>query len=331
MPSARAALGWVYYGFVRTLLAASSVFPPAVLRPVMSCVAFFEVTVSPPGRAAWRELRQTMGISRGRSLLIACAAARRQYEDLAELHRVRIGRSDPAEWTREETGCFAEVEACLDRGQPVVVALAHFGFAGLLPLLTKRPGIPAIAVVGETPAQPRGGKEHTAVLSQKCLMEAYMRARPDSLALVTSSAPNCGLQLLRFLRQNRPGVALVMADSYWYGPGGITRPFCSSNELTFAVGAARLARLSNATLFAMVHERTGARGSRLHWAGPFDPTHAKTDEEVTSDLLDWFEPLVGQFRPQYRGRVGLARSWDARTASWSALGSAPAAQVIETS
>lgn len=124
-------------------------------------------------------------------------------------------------------------------------------------------------------------------------------------------------------RMRQPGHSVVVsADAPWTTAARVDpyeRPFGGRSKQSFALGAARLARLAQCPVVTCVpfldeNERLG-----LEWGEPMAPPardDAAGDVQLTDAILTRLEQAVGERPGQYVIAIGHDRSWSASRRRW---------------
>lgn len=128
------------------------------------------------------------------------------------------------------------------------------------------------------------------------------------------------VRLLHHLRD--PGGAVIIATDASWGAnhtGGYTRPFAGYAEQSFALGTARLARLSQRPIVTCVPFLDGDRRIVVDWS-PVIPAPERDDADadirVTNEILDWIERRIGERPDQYVLSFGRDRRWSSTAKCW---------------
>jgi lauroyl/myristoyl acyltransferase len=114
---------------------------------------------------------------------------------------------------------------------------------------------------------------------------------------------------------------IIATDAAWHGDktGAHTRPFAAFAAQSFALGTARLARLSQRPIVACVPFFDGDRRVVMEWSPVIAPPareDAAADARVTDEILDWIERRIGERPGQYVLSFGQDRRWSAVAQCW---------------
>ena len=305
------------YLALRGFVAVADHTPRRVSGAGVELLAGLECLLSSRGRAFRAESRLLFGASRRDAFGTARRTIRNQYLDLLDIRRVSTGREDVSRWEVEEFG-RDEIDQLLSTRTPFLIVGGHFGYAPILPLAATFPAL--IATGGVDPIEPfqlRGD-----VLLRRLMMGMVHglvhTLRPGEVSLAYVGQEDVQTRLLRTLSMPG-GVGYLSLDIEWKKPNAHVRPFCGYSSRRFALGAVRIARLAQVPLVLIVGQRTGTRGSRIHYSGPYYPparADAAGDTGTLDGLVDELERYVARFREDYPHPLGWERLWSATSERW---------------
>jgi hypothetical protein len=152
------------------------------------------------------------------------------------------------------------------------------------------------------------------------MMRGITLLRDGDVDIVRIGRPGALGRLARYFKG--PGALIVLgSDSISSSgrEGGLDRPFAGHASASFALGTARLARMSQCPIVTCVPYLEANGRIVVEWGELIAPA-ARHDEDadirVTNAILDVFERAVGQRPGQYVLPIGSARSWDAGAQCW---------------
>ncbi len=154
------------------------------------------------------------------------------------------------------------------------------------------------------------------------IREAALRFRKDvKTEFIEVGAPNAMVRLAKRLR--RPGqFAVLSADVPWTNApraDRYERPFAGRARQSFALGAARLARLGQCPVVTCVPFLDRDGNLAIEWGPPIPPPardDADGDARVIDAILGRLELAVGARPGQYVIAVGHGRTWSAAQGRW---------------
>ncbi len=116
------------------------------------------------------------------------------------------------------------------------------------------------------------------------------------------------------------GRAAIYPDAIWKKPNSYRRAFAGAANRDFALGAARIARLAQATIvpFVAVHD-TEPMTVRIDWGEPIEPPpehNAAADPATLDKILDFLERGIGRYPAEYNLPIGWDREWDRQRLCW---------------
>lgn len=286
----------------------------------LALAAFFQslLAASPVGVRARRMMRDTFPAKKDE---IAARAARwlgRPFRDHVLATRIRAGREDVRGWTIEMRGA---PELLADPDASFIIATGHFSREAMtvlyLPWIMKHR---LATVMAPIPAArtPRAARVR---LQMRVIREGIDLVRHSEIDIIDVGDRSFLVRLLRHLRE--PGGAVMIAsDAAWDAQraGAFTRPFAGFAAQTFALGTARLARLSQRPVMTCVPFLDGDKRVVMEWS-PVIPAPARgdcdADIRITNEILDWIERRIGERPDQYVQSFGHERRWSPVARCWT--------------
>lgn len=315
---------WVRYVEERWLIVpAARWMPVSVALNLAWLLASLELLLpSETSRESRAEIR-SMGITGRSAASLAQQRLAVGYYDLVWLTRMRYGRERSARWEILESG--REHVDDLFRQGPLVLATAHFSVAALTAIQSVLPRSFAYLASEDTtpPSGPRDRRAQLARVSRDLgrlgqltpeLPEEELFVKvplPESMWSHPEARTASVRELLRRLR--RGDVVLLRVDAYWGAEGGLARPFAGMKQRTFALGAARIARVAHSPVIPFAAYADGRkRVVRLEWFPPLMPRMRGTeddDREVMNEVLTHLEGAVRHAPTAYLHPLGSERAW----------------------
>jgi lauroyl/myristoyl acyltransferase len=150
------------------------------------------------------------------------------------------------------------------------------------------------------------------------LHRAITRLRPhDSEIVVTGRHDRLRDRLVERLRW--PGQVMVIAIDAYGTIGSHVRPFAGDLSRPFAIGTAKIARLSQCPIVPGVPVLLGPHRVAIHWGPIIHPPavyDVDADQRVTNLVLTFLETAVGLRPDQYVLPLNNEREWDGRAMRW---------------
>ena len=209
----------------------------------------------------------------------------------------------------------------MESGEPWIVATGHFAREGFWCLLLERI-LPAFlpGVIGLIPT-PSTLYNRRMRIQFGTIIGSWEYVRPVNRVWIVVGA---GKSAMRMLAEglHQPGrVAVLAIDAPCEGgkPGTFARAFAGYRSRTFSTGAARLARLTQATIVSCVMRLDGDRRVLLEWGPPIAPTEEgdeSSDIAIMNRLLDPLEVATGERPTQYVLPFGADRRWNPSVQRW---------------
>lgn len=316
--------------WVRYFLDALLIIPAAKRLPLPVALAAADAVgwlgALTPGHAS-RTVRAEMTASTGATGWAAMrltaqrlAAGRRR---LVYRWRIAEGRERPEDWTVIETGS-EQVRALQAAGTPFIFATAHFtsGVGRLFrdALLPER-----VTVASERPfrlspfdLRRRARSPQDRAPKKRIEIESHWMRGYDWTNAPRTSAQRSMLETL-----SRPGgLVSIYVDAPWAKPDAYVRPFAGYASRSFALGAARTARLAQCPIVPGIVTLGESPRTVYIECGPLiappPADAAASDRDTLDQLLDWLELAVARHPIQYQ-ESGSERRWDAEAGAWVAL------------
>jgi lauroyl/myristoyl acyltransferase len=275
----------------------------------------------------------TMGRRTRASMAIAfpeCHAAKlarewvtRPFRDYVAMVRLVAGRNRAEDIRVDSRGAPAILN---QPGSSFIIAIGHFSReaniglykAGIVPKQIAA----TIAPLDRTTWRPRALRLRIQITA---IMEGIKRARNGNVDVIPFDGPGALTRLVRHLK--RPDSVVTISTDAVSSSGrerGHVRDFAGHRSISFALGTARLSRLSQRAIVVCVPFLDEEGGMVLDWSGPI-AAPARDDEgadaRITSDILDVLERAIGQRPGQFVLPVGHERRWDQAAQRWVALNS----------
>lgn len=206
-------------------------------------------------------------------------------------------------------------------GQSVIVATGHFSrepmaclyAASVIPKKLST----VVAALDRRSLKPRALRLR---LQFGIMVEAIRAIRENEVDIVHVGRPGLMTRLVKHLRAPDAAV-LISSDAVLAGgrETGHHRPFAGHAMVDFALGTARLSRLSQRPVVACVPFLDETGRTILEWSEPI-PAPARHDESadarITSAIVDILERAVGLRPGQYVLPIGEERQWSETTELW---------------
>jgi lauroyl/myristoyl acyltransferase len=235
------------------------------------------------------------------------------------LSRIVAGREDMKGWVIESRNAPA---ALTDPSQSFIVATGHFSREAMAAVylrstVPQKLGV-VVAPIDRHSLRPRALRIR---LQLGEMTNAIRVLREGDVDVGDVGEPGFALHMIRSLIA--PGYAVAIStDVPWHKPthGGLDRPFAGLAKQHFALGTARLARLSQRPIVPCVPYLDGDKRVIIEWGDVISPPakrDAEGDARVTDLVLDFLERGVGRRPDQYVLDIGHDRSWDPSADRWS--------------
>lgn len=301
------------------LLYPAAAYLPRRTALALASVAGWGLAASPIGVRTRAAFSRMFGMPSRQAGALAREHLARPFRDYVIARRTVAGREIPARWCVESRN---EPEILKQQGKSLIIAAGHFSrqaMGGLyLPhVIPKR----LATLVAPMPVS-AGLKGFRVRLQLGAMEEAIRLVRDNDLDIVEIGGASPVTGLLRRLRAP-DGAAIIAADALWprQAPGGIERSFAGYESSTYALGAARLARLSQCPVVTCVPYLDSDGRIVLEWGDLIAPP-ARDDEaadlRITDLILDILERAIGCRPGQYVLPFGHERRWDSACGRWIA-------------
>lgn len=313
--------------WLRYFIDAGIVIPAAKRLPLRVALAAADATgwlgLLTPGNAS-RETRAEITASTGAvgwpALKLAArrlAAGRRR---LVYRWRIAEGLENAADWTVIETGT-EQVRALQAEGTSFILATGHFT-SGVGRLFRDALVPERVTVASEQPfrfspydlrrrarsPQDRAPRERIEIESHWLRNYDWARAKPTNAQgamLETLASPG--------------GIVSIYVDAPWAKPNSYVRPFAGFRARSFALGAARTARLAQCPIVPGIVTLGDAPRTVHIECGPLimppGVEDTAADRHTIDQVLDWLELAVARHPVQYADS-GAERHWDAAAGAW---------------
>ncbi len=273
------------------------------------------LAASPIGARARSDMRATFPSQRTDD--IAADWLGRPFRDHVNATRIAAGIERSREWTVDMRGAPAFLE---DPSQSFIMATGHFSREAMsciyMPWIVRRRLATVIAPMTQAKT-PRGLRVR---LQMREMVNGIRAMREGDVDIAEVAGKSFLVRLLHHLREPG-GVVVIASDASWGAEkgGGITRPFAGYASQNFALGTARLARLSQRPIVACVPFIVSDRHFIMEWspiiAAP-DRDDAAADLRITNEILDWIERRIGERPDQYVLSFGTERRWSSVARCW---------------
>lgn len=266
-------------------------------------------------------IRKSMAIAfpAGDSAKLAHEWMTRPFRDYVAMRRLIVGRDHVERFPVESRN---EPAILREPGQSLIIAIGHFSReaniglykAGLIP----KKIFATIAPLDQLSHRPRALRLRLQITA---IMDGIRRARAGDVDVVPFDGPGALTKLVRHLRQ--PDSVVTISTDAVSSSGrerGHVRDFAGHRSVSFALGTARLARLSQRPIAVCVPFMDEDGRLVLDWTGPIaapDRNDESADARITSNILDVLEKAVGMRPGQFVLPLGHERSWDDSTQRWS--------------
>ncbi len=275
------------------------------------------LAISPMGMRARQVMRSTFPSERNVAKLAANWLGR-PFRDHVIAVRIASKREQLSDWKIEMRGGPAMLD---DPNQSYIIATGHFSREAMtvlyLPWIMKR----RLATVVAPMATSKDARGWRVRLQMREIRDGIRIVRDGDVDIAEVAGKSFLVRLLHHLRDSG-GVVMIATDAAWGSQhiGGYSRPFAGFAAQSFALGTARLARLSQRPIVACVPFLDGDRRIVMDWS-PVIPAPDRNDSEadvrITNEILDWIERRIGERPDQYVLSFGQDRRWSPVTQSWT--------------
>lgn len=297
------------------VLRAAAYFPRRWALATANMIGFV-YSLSPLGHRVGRSM--AIAFPDRDSRAIAREWMTRPFRDYVAMRRLIVGRDrvgDLSVSSRNEPAILREP------GQSLIIAIGHFSREANIGLYKALPApkkiAATIAPLDRRSMRPRALRLRLQITA---IMDAIRRARNGDVDVVPFDGPGALIKLVRHLKQ--PDAAVTISTDAVSSGGhekGHTRDFAGHRSISFALGTARLARLSQRPIVVCVPFLDEDGDFVLDWSGPI-PAPARDDESadarITSAILDTLERAIGMRPGQFVLPIGQERRWSEATKCW---------------
>lgn len=275
------------------------------------------LAASPIGGRARRMMGDTFASQREETAKLAGEWLGRPFRDHVNAVRIATGREHMRDWTVEMRNAPSLLD---DPSQSFIIATGHFSRAAMgvlyMPSLLRR----RLATVVAPMTASRTWRGLRVRLQMREIRKGIEVARDGDVYIADVTGKAFLVKLLNHLRA--PGGAVIIAtDAAWHGDkvASHSRPFAAFAMQSFALGAARLARLSQRPIVVCVPFFDGDRRVVTEWGPVIAPPardDAAADARITDEILDWIERRIGARPGQYVQSFGQGRRWSRVAQCW---------------
>ncbi|MEQ1817805.1 MAG: hypothetical protein ABL871_04280 [Terricaulis sp.] len=273
------------------------------------------LAASPIGMRARKDMRTALPGQRVND--IAADWLGRPFRDHVNATRVASRLERSREWTVDMRGAPAFLN---DPNQSFIIATGHFSREAMsciyMPWILPHRLATVIAPMTQAKT-PRGLRVR---LQMREMIGGIRSMRDGNVDIAEVAGKSFLVRLLHHLREPG-GVVVIASDASWGAEkgGGLTRPFAGYASQTFALGTARLARLSQTPIVTCVPFLVSDRHLIMEWS-PVIPAPDRDDTEadvrITNEILDWMERRIGERPDQYVLWLGADRQWSSVARCW---------------
>jgi lauroyl/myristoyl acyltransferase len=279
----------------------------------------FVYSISPMGARLRRSMRIAFPTRNASAL--AREWITRPFRDFVSMTRLMAGREDVNLRKIESRGTPAILR---EPGASVIVATGHFSREPMECLyassvITKRLAT-VVAGLDRRSLKPRALRLR---LQFGMMVEAISAIRGGDVDILHVGRPGLVTQLVKHLKA--PDTVVIISSDAVLATGrehGLHRAFAGHPNVDFALGTARLSRLSQRPIVVCVPFLDEAGHTVLEWSEPI-PAPARDDDSadgrITGAVMDILERAVGMRPGQYVLPVGDQRRWSERAQCWVAL------------
>lgn len=280
---------------------------------------FFQalLAISPMGLRAKKVTRKTFPAEAKGIAKLTADWLGRPFRDHVIAVRIAAKREQVRDWEIDMRGppaMLADPEASF------IIATGHFSREAMtalyLPWIIDKRLATVVAPMTQSKS-PRGLRVR---LQMREMRKGIQVARNGDVDIADVAGKSFLVRLLHHLR-DPGGVVIIASDASW-GAHHISvhvRPFAGFASQSFALGTARLARLSQRPIVTCVPFLDGDRRIVMDWS-PVIPAPARDDSDadtrITNEILDWIERRIGERPDQYVLSFGQDRRWSPVAQCW---------------
>jgi hypothetical protein len=253
---------------------------------------------------------------------------RRPFRDYVLSTRVAERGETEADWMLDMRN---EPPILKDPTKSVIIATGHFtrqACAAVFAPTVCPKGL--VSVVAPVEQASQGARSLRIRVQLGEMVKGIRELRKGQVEFVEVGGRGVATRLLQLMRG--PNKLLVMSvDVPWpkNRSGGYDRSFAGHATQHFALGTARLSRVTQCPIVVCVPFLDGDK-IVMEWSDPIpapDSRDADADERITNAMLDTIERAVGKRPGQYVLAIGHDRYWDPKTETWNTLVTATPAAV----
>lgn len=275
---------------------------------------------SPVGRRAAGRIGVMFGA--GQAARITRERLARPFRDHVVMARLARRRERPGDWRVESRNAPSLLK---DPNATFIVAMGHFArestIAAYFPSVVPHKLAAVMAPLHKHAPGMRTLRLHVQLGR---MADALESVRDGEIEIVEVGQPRVVQRLVAHLKQSGACV-IIASDAPWpSAKGGVTRPFAGRALQNYALGTARLARMSQRPIVSCLPVLEEGRIA-LHWGAPIEAPAADdqaADVRITHLLLDELERAIGRYPGQYVLALGRDRRWDGERERWIAPASA---------
>lgn len=242
----------------------------------------------------------------------------RPFRDHVIVTRIATGREHARDWPIEMRGA---PPILTEPGQSFLVAIGHFSREPVAAIyLSKIIPKRLAAIVASLDKKSLSPRALRLRFQFGEMVRAIVALREGDVEMIEVGDRGVIVRTLKFLRE--PGSVVVISPDVPWSKGhgsGVQLPFAAFASQTFAIGSARLARVSQCPILPCVPFLDDHGRVVLEWGEPI-PAPAKDDEagdeRVTREVLAFLERGIGRRPGQYVLVFGQDRRWNAATEAW---------------
>ncbi|MBX3430033.1 MAG: hypothetical protein KF779_10685 [Hyphomonadaceae bacterium] len=273
------------------------------------------LSVSPIGARARRDMRVAFP---GQDVdEIAVRWLGRPFRDHVNATRMAAGLERGRDWTIEMLGAPAFLD---DPSISFIMATGHFSREAMSSIYMPQTLPRRLATVIAPMTQSKTPRGLRVRLQMREMVNGIRALRQGDVDIAEVAGKSFLVRLLRHLREPG-GVVVIASDAAWGAEkgGGLTRPFAGYATQDFALGTARLARMSQRPVVTCVPFLVDDRHVVMEWSPVIQPPardDSAADARITNEILDWIERRIGDRPDQYVLWHGADRRWSNVARCW---------------
>jgi lauroyl/myristoyl acyltransferase len=286
----------------------------------------FLYSLSPMGARVRRSM--SIAFPSGDAAALAREWMTRPFRDYVSMSRILARRDNVGLRPIESRGAPALLR---EPGQSVIVATGHFSREPMECLyaacVIPKKLATVVAALDRSSLKPRALRLR---VQFGMMVDAIRAIREGDVEILHVGRPGLVTRMVKHLKQPDT-VVIISSDAVLAGGRevGLHRPFAGHAMVDFALGTARLSRLSQRPIVVCVPFLDTEGRTVLDWSDPI-PAPARDDESaddrVTNAVVDFLERAVGLRPGQYVLPIGDQRRWSETAMCWvdpPELGSTP--------